>query len=94
MCSSDLIELFRAVAKRDGKQIAPIAANLLDPKFTTTSQQKKYLLIAAMAGYLMAGDAGKALDIWQRNPKVTENNNDLNLRLLYAHALSTPPSAR
>jgi spermidine synthase len=79
------IELFRAVAGRDGARMAAIAEKLLDGNFVNSNSQQRYLFMVGMAGYLMSGSRDQAAALWNQHPKLADKSADLNLRLLYAH---------
>ena len=80
------IRLLDAVANRDARAMAVLAERLLDPSFGHSSTQRRYLLTAAMTGYLASGQRGKAAALWTDHQKELEGFPDLSLRLLYAHA--------
>jgi predicted membrane-bound spermidine synthase len=82
------IELFAAVGARDARQMASLGEALLGQSFTLPRGHRRYLLTAAMTGYLSLGEKPKALALWQRHGQSVrdEDDADPNLRLLQAHA--------
>ena len=82
------LNLFRAVSRRDAARMAVHAELLLDPRFSHSSAQLRYLIITGMTGHLMAGNRDKAAAIWKRFPKIADKEKDFTLRLLYGHAFA------
>ena len=72
--------------------MARVANNLLEGKVETNRNRKEYLIVAAMTGYLVQKDRGKALEVWKRfAPEILNGNQpSLLLRLLLAHSLWNP----
>jgi predicted membrane-bound spermidine synthase len=63
------IELYRAVARRDGSGMSAAASFLLSEEANTPEVFYEYLIDAAMLGYIVAGDGQAALEIWNRTGK-------------------------
>jgi hypothetical protein len=63
------IELYRAVARRDGPGMSAAASFLLSEEANTTEVFHEYLVDAAMLGHIVAGDGQAALEIWNRTGK-------------------------
>ncbi len=82
------LDLFRAVSRRDAAQMAALSEKLMQPRFTHSNAQQRYLIITGMSGHLVTGDRDKAAAVWKRFPKVADMEKDFTLRLLYAHAFS------
>ena len=80
------LDLFRAVARRDAPRMAELAEKLLEARFSHTTAQQRYLVIAGMTGHLVNHEREKAASLWKRFPKVADRSTDLTLRLLHAHA--------
>ena len=80
------IELYRAVAGRDGATMALLAQKLLPVPTDLPSGNRQYLVEAAMTGYLARGERDQAAAVWNANAKIVDGTADLTLRLLYAHA--------
>ena len=77
-----------ALSRRDAARMAVHAELLLDPRFSHSSAQLRYLIITGMTGHLMAGNRDKAAAIWKRFPKIADKEKDFTLRLLYGHAFA------
>ena len=80
------IELYRAVAGRDGATMALLAQKLLLLPSDLPTGNRQYLVAAAMTGHLARGERDRAAAVWNANPKEVDGTTDLTLRLLYAHA--------
>ena len=91
-CSQPLSEprsawlaLIQAVARRDAKTMAALAEKLLSPVLDHSTEQKKYLLMAAMTGYLASAQRDKAAEVWKRHGQSLAASDDHGLRLLFGH---------
>jgi predicted membrane-bound spermidine synthase len=82
------IALFKAVGARDGVEMARLAEQLFAIPDALPAESKRYLLTAAMTGYLAQNKAEQALQAWARHaPKLSADDRaQLMLRLLYAKA--------
>ncbi len=84
------IALFGAVAERDAARMAALAEGLLATQSELNNTSREYLLTAAMAGAIRAGDRGSALRLWQHYaPRIANSATPL-FRLLRAHAAAAP----
>jgi spermidine synthase len=82
------LSLLRAVARRDPHRMGELAGKLLDPALEHSTEQTKYLVMAAMTGYIASGQRDKAADVWNRHGRTLPGaSDDMTLRLLFAHAL-------
>jgi spermidine synthase len=79
------IALFAAVAARDGKAAAALAAELLDTQPDLLRDAREYLLVVGMSGHLAAADRGGALALWAKHEQRGSMDKPL-LRLLRCHA--------
>jgi spermidine synthase len=62
------LDLYRAVAARDGARMAAAAQPLLeDPR--SAESQLHYALEAGMLGYLAAGQPDRTVELWERRPQ-------------------------
>ena len=67
--ASAWIELYRAVARRDGPAMSIAASVLLSEEANTDEVFHEYLVDAAMLGDIVAGNGQAALEIWNRTGK-------------------------
>ena len=67
--ASAWIELYRAVARRDGPAMSTAASVLLSEEANTDEVFLEYLVDAAMLGDIVAGNGQAALEIWNRTGK-------------------------
>jgi len=80
------IALFAALAARDGKGAAALAAEILDTQADLSRDAREYLLVAGMAGQLASDDRAAALALWSKHePQIRSVDKPL-LRLLRCHA--------
>jgi spermidine synthase len=79
------LSLLSAVARRDARAMAEPAERLLDPALEHSSEQRTYLVMAAMAGYLASAQRDKAAIVWERHGRSVAQPADHSLRLLFAH---------
>jgi len=82
------IALFKAVGARDGVEMARLAEQLFAMPSTLPAESRRYLLTAAMTGYLAQRKPEAAMHAWERfAPKIaSDERSKLLLRLLYAKA--------
>jgi predicted membrane-bound spermidine synthase len=82
------IALFKAVGARDAANMAELAGRLFTEPGDLPPESRRYLLTAAMAGYLAQGKSGEAVQAWERYaPLISrDDRSQLSLRLLYAKA--------
>jgi hypothetical protein len=80
------IALFRAVAARDAARMAEHAGALLDTQTNLGAEAREYLLTAAMAGQLAAGNREAALSVWQAHGERARLTRSAAFRLLRCHA--------
>lgn len=82
------IALFKAVGARDAANMASLAEQLFADPLELPTESRRYLLTAAMTGYLAQGKPREALRAWERYaPSVSrDEGSQLMLRLLYAMA--------
>jgi len=82
------IALFKAVGARDAAAMARLAEELFAMPSGLPSESRRYLLTAAMTGYLAQNQAREALQAWERHsPQISgDERAQLLLRLLYARA--------
>ena len=90
------IALFKAVGARDAANMASLAEQLLAAPGELTAENRRYLLTAAMTGYLAQDKPAQAAQVWERYaPRLSsDDRSQLVLRLLYAKASGgkEPPS--
>jgi hypothetical protein len=79
------LELFAAVAERNGARTATLATALLETQ-NLGRDAREYLVTAGMAGHLSAGQRREAKALWDRNESELRNTNKPVLRLLRCHA--------
>jgi len=82
------IALFKAVGARDGADMASLAEQLFAKPSGLPSESRRYLLTAAMTGYLAQNKPREAVQAWERySPQISsDERSQLILRLLYAKA--------
>jgi len=82
------IALFKAVGARDGASMASLAERLFAADTQLPPESRRYLLTAAMTGFLAQQQPQEALRIWTRySPLISrEERAQLVFRLLYANA--------
>jgi hypothetical protein len=80
------LELFAAVAQRDGARAAERATALLETQGDVGREAREYLVTAGMAGYLAAGKPQEAKALWIRQEDRLRNVNAPLMRLLRCHA--------
>jgi predicted membrane-bound spermidine synthase len=82
------IALFKAVGARDGAGMASLAEQLFTIPSDLPSESRRYLLTAAMTGYLAQNKPGAAVQAWDHYaPTISRDERaQLVLRLLYAKA--------
>ena len=82
------IALFKAVGARDAADMSALAAQLFEAAGDLPAESRRYLLTAAMTGYLAQDKSREALQAWERySPSVSRDERaHLMLRLLYAKA--------
>jgi spermidine synthase len=80
------VALFAAVAARDGKGAAALAAEILDTQADLSREAREYLMVAGMAGHLSSGDRAGALGLWTRHEPQLRSVEKPVLRLLRCHA--------
>ena len=82
------IALFKAVGARDGANMSELAVRLFATPGDLPAESRRYLLIAAMTGYLAQNKPRVAIEAWERYaPSMSrEDRAQLMLRLLYAKA--------
>jgi hypothetical protein len=68
--------------------MAELAGRLFTEPGDLPPESRRYLLTAAMAGYLAQGKSGEAVQAWERYaPLISrDDRSQLSLRLLYAKA--------
>lgn len=90
------IALFKAVGARDGAEMAGLAEQLFAMPSALPAESRRYLLTAAMTGYLAQNKPEEAVRAWERySPRISSDDRaQLILRLLYAKASSgkAPPN--
>jgi predicted membrane-bound spermidine synthase len=80
------IALFRAVAARDGARMAEHASALLGTQSDAGTEAREYLLAAAMAGSIAAGNREAALETWRAHGERARSAPAAVARLLRCHA--------
>ncbi|HEY5292095.1 MAG TPA: hypothetical protein VIJ43_07260, partial [Burkholderiales bacterium] len=82
------IALFKAVGARDAANMASLAERLFATPSDLPAESRRYLLTAAMTGYLAQNKPEEALQAWERYaPRISsDERSQLMLRLLYAKA--------
>jgi SAM-dependent methyltransferase len=82
------IALFKAVGARDAAKMASLAERLFVTPSDLPAESRRYLLTAAMTGYLAQGKSREAVQAWERYaPQISrDERSQLMLRLLYAKA--------
>ncbi len=80
------IELHAALAARDGKGAAALAGGLLQTQPDLSREAREYLLMAAMAGEIAAGNPQRAKDLWKKHEDRIRNAGKPVFRLLRCHA--------
>ena len=80
------IALFAALATRDGKGAAALAAEILDTQADLSRDASEYLLVAGMAGQLASNDRAAALALWSKHEPQLRSVDKPLLRLLRCHA--------
>ena len=80
------IALFRAVAARDASRMGVVATDLLGLQDDLGNEARDYLLLAAMAGHLAAGQREAALAVWQAHGERGRGAASAPFRLLRCHA--------
>jgi spermidine synthase len=80
------IELFRAVAARDAARMAEHATELLATQAQLATEAREYLLLAAMAGHVAAGNKASALELWAAHKAQLRTPQSAAFRLLRCHA--------
>jgi predicted membrane-bound spermidine synthase len=87
------IELFAAVAERDGRRMAELAGAALAEQAELGRDAREYLVIAGMAGRIAAGQLPEAKKLWTRQEPELRNAKSPLLRLLRCHAERDSPQA-
>ena len=80
------LALFRAVAARDAPRMAEHASVLLASQTDIGAEAREYLLAAAMAGHIAAGNREAALNAWQAHGERARTSASAAFRLLRCHA--------
>jgi predicted membrane-bound spermidine synthase len=80
------IELFAALAARDGRRSAALATDILSTQADLNRDAREFLLIAGMAGHLSAGERAAAMALWRKQEPQLRSPDRLVLRLLRCHA--------
>ncbi len=82
------IALFKAVGARDGAEMTALAEQLFALPNELPAESRRYLLTAAMTGYLAQDKPAQALRAWKKySPTISgDERAQLMLRLLYAKA--------
>ena len=80
------IELFAAVAARDGASMGTLAERLLESQPDLSVDAREYLVTTAMSGHLAAGARDKAKAVWERYSRQMKQLDRPLFRLLYCHA--------
>jgi spermidine synthase len=80
------IELFAAVAERDGARTAELAESLLESQPDPIRDVREYLVVAGMAGHLAARRPQRAKALWERHAQGLRDLGRPLLRLLRCHA--------
>ena len=82
------IALFKAVGARDAPGMAELAVQLFATPGDLPAENRRYLLTAAMTGYLAQNKPRHAMQAWERYaPSISrDDRSQLMLRLLYAKA--------
>jgi hypothetical protein len=82
------IALFKAVGARDAVNMASLAERLFAMPSDLPADSRRYLLTAAMTGYLAQSKAREAVQAWERySAQISrDERSHLVLRLLYAKA--------
>jgi hypothetical protein len=82
------IALFKAVGARDAGAMASLAEQLFALPSDLPAESRRYLLTAAMTGFIAQSKPGEALRVWERySPRISgDDRGQLMLRLLYAKA--------
>jgi hypothetical protein len=90
------IALFKAVGARDAANMASLAERLFATPSDLPAESRRYLLTAAMTGYLAQNKPEEAAQTWERYaPQISsDERSQLILRLLYAKATGgkAPPN--
>ena len=80
------IELFRAVALRDARRMADLAAALLEEEPTLGGEAREYALLSGLAGFVGSGRRAQALAFWRRFGEGYGRSALPEFRLLLCHA--------
>jgi len=80
------IALFRAVAARDAPRIGVLATDLLGMQDDLGNEARDYLLLAALAGHIAAGQREAAMAVWQAHGARGRGAASAPFRLLRCHA--------
>ncbi len=80
------IMLFAAVGLRHAVRSAELASGLLASQEDLTRDAREYLLMAAMAGEIAAGNPQRAKDLWKKHEDRIRNAGKPVFRLLRCHA--------
>ncbi len=80
------IALFAALAARDGKGAAVLAGGLLQTQPDLSRDAREYLLMAAMAGHIAAGNPQHAKELWKKHEDQIRGAGKPVFRLLRCHA--------
>jgi hypothetical protein len=90
------IALFKAIGARDAANMASLAEQLFATPSDLPAESRRYLLTAAMTGYLAQNKPAAAARAWERySPQIArDERSQLILRLLYAKATGgkAPPN--
>jgi predicted membrane-bound spermidine synthase len=87
------IDLFAAVAERDGQRMAELAGAILAEQKDLGRDAREYLLIAGMTGRIAAGRPADARELWSRQESELRNRHAPLMRLLRCHAERAAPAA-
>jgi len=90
------VELFKAIGSRDAARMAQMAEMLLTQQSDLPTGHRQYLIAAGMAGYLAQSRPIQAAGLWNSYPDDVKDldKENLNLRLLHAHAMAAPSGTK
>jgi len=86
------VTLFKAIGKRDGREMAKISCKLLEnPANIERDRQLEFLLISNMLGNILIENLEESINSWMKYSKRSNENKrgNLLLRLLIAHSIKT-----
>jgi hypothetical protein len=80
------LSLLQAVARRDAARMGDLSVKLLQAPGVLPDEQRRYLVTAAMAGFITTGRKDRAQGVWEAHGARLSVESDPTLRLLFGHA--------